>query len=151
MRRVLSLTLVLGLISGILLAFQPGVNATLGKHVYHPLQAAVLSFATGLLVLTMVSIATGAFPPHFKQSLSTIPWWSWCGGAIGAVLVTTSIYCAPKTGALVWFATVVTGQTIASLALDHYGIAGYTPQPITSARLIGAAMLIGGVILTCWK
>jgi transporter family-2 protein len=150
MRWALWIALAFGLLSGALLAAQPGVNGTLARRLQHPLQASVVSFAVGLTVLVLVSLASGTFPPRFAPG-ATIPPWAWSGGLIGAVMVTTSLYFAPSTGALFWMAAVITGQTLACLLLDHFGLAGYAVQPITPARAFGAVLLIGGVALVCWR
>jgi transporter family-2 protein len=150
MRMALWLALGFGLLSGALLAAQPGVNGTLARRLQHPLQASVVSFAVGLGVLVLVGLFSGAMPPRIAPGAS-IPWWAWTGGLIGAVMVTTSLYFAPTTGALFWMATVITGQTLACLLLDHYGLAGYAVQPLTPARIIGALLLIAGVALVCWR
>jgi transporter family-2 protein len=36
---------------------------------------------------------------------------------------------------------------MASLILDHYGWVGFPQQPITSTRVVGALLVIGGVLL----
>jgi len=38
------------------------------------------------------------------------------GGAIGVMLVTTSIIFVPRVGSLVWLAAVMTGQTLGATA-----------------------------------
>jgi transporter family-2 protein len=44
-------------------------------------------------------------------------------------------------------AAVVAGQMLTSVLLDQYGWVGYAPHPLTAARLLGMALVIGGVIL----
>jgi transporter family-2 protein len=41
----------------------------------------------------------------------------------------------------------ITGQVIASIVLDHYGLLGFTPHPINLPRVLGAVLLLGGVAL----
>lgn len=147
MRSFFLLAVVCGLFAGAILAAQPGANGTLARRVAHPLHASLISFGSGLAILTLVSILWGVFPPRIVGSVREIPWWAWFGGAIGAVLVTSSLIFAPKTGGLVWLSLVISGQIIAALALDHFGWAGYPQQPVNAQRLLGAILLIVGVLL----
>ena len=44
-------------------------------------------------------------------------------------------------------ALVVAGQMAAAITLDHFGAFGLSPHPISVSRLLGAALLIAGVVL----
>ena len=41
----------------------------------------------------------------------------------------------------------ITGQMLASVAFDHFGWLGLAQRPVDVPRLIGVALLIGGVVL----
>ena len=41
----------------------------------------------------------------------------------------------------------MTGQMIAALALDHFGWLDVQERPIDLPRVIGVALLVGGVVL----
>ncbi len=58
----LLLAIICGLLTGATLGAQPGVNGYLGKHVAHPLQASLISFSSGLLVLLVLAIVLRFFP-----------------------------------------------------------------------------------------
>lgn len=138
---------VVGLAAGCLLGTQPSVNGYLGLKMAHPLQAALISFASGTAILFLLSVLTGNFPPEFTVPKSSLPWWAWCGGAIGVVMVTSSLIFVPKVGSLMWFAAIMTGQTIIAIVLDHYGLLGNPKSPASPLRLLGAAFLIAGVLV----
>ena len=59
--------------------------------------------------------------PH---RLVNFPWWIWGGGAIGVVLVTSSLILVPRVGSLPWFAAVMTGQTDCRTAIGPFWIIG---------------------------
>jgi transporter family-2 protein len=141
------IAVVIGLFAGCLLGTQPSVNGQLGRNVEHPLQATFISFASGTAIILLISLAIGSFPPTFKTPPSQLPWWIWGGGAIGVVMVTTSLVLVPRIGSLPWFAAVMTGQTLAALVLDHYALLGNPKAPISSLRLIGGGLLIAGVLV----
>ncbi len=140
-----------GLLTGFTLGAQPGINGYLGKQVSHPLQASVISFTTGLVLLLVISLAMRVMPPKFVVPPTQLPWWTWMGGVIGAITVTCSLFFAPHTGAFIWISLLVAGQILSSLLLDHYGLAGHAIHSITPQRMIGAVLLVVGVVLVCLK
>ncbi|OYP35054.1 hypothetical protein CGZ80_12715 [Rhodopirellula sp. MGV] len=137
-----------GLFAGGLLGAQPSVNGMLGKSVAHPLQASLISFACGTTILFVITLLFGGgFPPRFLISPRELPWWIWTGGAIGVVLVSTSLILVPRVGSLPWFAAVMTGQTVAALFLDHFGLLGNPRSPVSILRLVGTFFLVLGVLV----
>jgi len=142
--------IVVGLIAGFLFGTQPSVNGQLSRQLQHPLQASIISFASGTLILIVLAIVAGVFPPRFGSPISQLPWWSWGGGAIGVLLVTASLVFVPRIGSLPWHATIITGQLVAAMVLDHYGLLGNLREPMTAKRGLGALLLITGVVLIFW-
>ena len=144
---IVFVAITIGLLAGCLLGTQPSVNGQLGRHLEHPLQASLISFASGTTILLLLTLASGVFPPAFTTTPRDLPWWIWFGGAIGVVLVTTSLILVPRVGSLPWFAAVMTGQTVAALVLDHYGLLGNPRAEASPLRLLGAGLLIAGVLV----
>lgn len=100
------LAIIVGIAAGCLLGTQPSVNGTLSRHVGHPLQATLISFGSGCLIVMILATLLGVFPPRFSVPPGKLRWWVWSGGAIGTVLVTASLIFVPKIGSLPWFAAV---------------------------------------------
>jgi len=76
-----------------------------------------------------------------------IPWWAWTSGAFGAIFIGLGIVLVPQLGAATFLALIVTGQMLASVAFDHFGIFGLAQRSVDLPRLLGVALLIGGVVL----
>lgn len=144
---IIVIAVVIGLVAGCLLGTQPSVNGTLGQNLKHPLQASLISFSVGTAALLILTLATRTFPPQLSVSARQLPWWVWTGGLIGVVMVTTSLILVPKVGSLLWFAAVMTGQTVAAILLDHYGLLGNPKTSASPLRLLGAALLIAGILV----
>jgi transporter family-2 protein len=66
---------------------------------------------------------------------------------LGALFVTSTIFLAPKLGAVTLLALLVSGQMLASLVLDHFGWLGYPEHLISIPRVLGVLFLLVGVIL----
>ncbi len=137
--------IVLALIAGCVMALQPAVNDRLASQCGHPLQASILSFATGLAALLLLgfSLRVG-FPEPAK--LEPLPLWAWSGGLLGTYMVTVSLLIAPRLGATRWIALVLAGQIALSLVLDHFG-AGYAQHSISPLRITGVICVALGVYL----
>ena len=74
-------------------------------------------------------------------------WWAWSGGLFGAIYIAISILLLPRLGTATFVVLLVAGQMLASLITDHYGFFGVVQHPVSAPRLLGAALLLGGVIL----
>ena len=79
--------------------------------------------------------------------LAGAPWWVWLGGLLGAFNIAASVFLAPRLGALVLAMMVISGQIIASIILDHFGLLGYRRTPSIPTRLLGAVLLVAGAFL----
>lgn len=132
--------------AGAMVTVQAGYNAQLGKMLGHPLWATLGSFIIGLIGIVAIMAALRVPAPSLG-GLSAAPWYLWLGGLFGAVYVTAAIMYAPQLGAAVFMAAVVVGQMLCSLVLDHYGLAGFSERPVSLVRLLGAALLVAGVLL----
>ncbi|GAA5507870.1 DMT family transporter [Novipirellula caenicola] len=144
---MLWVAILVGLAAGCVLGVQPSVNGSLGKAVSHPYQAALISFAVGTGLLLILCLFTGVFPPSFQSSPGQLPWWIWSGGAIGVVVVTTSLFFVPRVGSVPWFAAIMTGQTLAAILLDHYGWLGNPQASASPLRMLGVGLLVAGVLV----
>lgn len=139
-------SVVIAFMSGAMLTCQIGMNANMRLVTGSPMWAAVISFVVGLAALTAV-IAGMRQPLPTTQGLAAAPWWAWCGGLLGAFYVAASAQLAAKLGATSLTALVVAGQIIASLVVDHFNWLGFADHPVSLPRLLGAGLLVIGVVL----
>jgi len=137
---------VLALGAGVSVATQQVLNGSLRTSLASPAWAGLVSYAGGLLTMIVAVIAMGERAPSWK-TMAEVPWWAWSGGVFGGAFILLAILLLPSLGAATLFALVIAGQVLAAVTLDHFGALGLTPHPISTARLIGAVLLIAGVIL----
>jgi transporter family-2 protein len=136
----------LALVAGSLFPLQAGINSRLAGVVGHPLKAALVSFAVGFVVLLVYSFTIRKPWPSLGR-LGREPWWLWTGGLCGVIIVFTTIVGAPRLGAAVLISLIVAGQMISSILLDHVGAVGFSRHPLSVWRVVGALLLLGGVVL----
>jgi transporter family-2 protein len=68
-------------------------------------------------------------------------------GAMGASLVFAIAWLIPRIGAGPFTVGLLAGQVISSMVLSHYGWLGSPVQPVALKGVIGALIVIGGVVL----
>jgi transporter family-2 protein len=127
------------------LTVQVGMNATVRLAIGSPMLAAIVNFVVGLAGLAIVALASGA--RWTPGSAATVPAWAWFGGLLGAAYVASTTVLGPRLGAATLLALTLAGQMAAALAVDHYGVIGFPQSPLTASRLVGAALLVAGVLL----
>jgi transporter family-2 protein len=138
--------LLLALLAGALLPVQTGVNVQLRAALGEPLAAALVSFMVGTLGLGALVLLLRV-PAPIATAWQRSEWWHWIGGLLGAGYIVLAIVIAPRLGAATFIAVVVAGQMLSSLVLDQYGWVGFAEHPVSPLRLLGAALVVGGVVL----
>lgn len=133
------------LVSGALVPFQAGANAALGRALGHPLWATIVSLAVSAVCVIPVMIALRVSMPTVAN-LAAQPKWVWIGGVTGVIYITAALLLAPKLGAASFMTAVIAGQILASMAIDYFGVVGFAAKPITASRLIGALLVVAGVL-----
>jgi transporter family-2 protein len=136
----------LAVAAGAGLAFQAVINSRLRALLDSALWAALVQVFVGLVMLAVV-IALARQPVPSTAGVWRAPWWIWTGGVLGSFFVLTAILATPPLGAALMLASLVVGQTITALVIDHYGWFGVQVHPLSPMRIAGAALLIGGVML----
>ena len=132
--------------AGACIALQAAANGSLRTNLDDPRYAAFFSICGTILTAGLVMLMLRPSPPS-AVAMRAAPWWNWIGGPLGALIVLAGAALAPKLGAAAFIAAVVAGQLICSLVLDHFGLMNLPQQGLSVGRIIGAAMVFGGVLL----
>lgn len=140
------LILALTALAGCLMPVQPAVNAVTAVSMNSPYLASFFSFLTGTAALGLLCLALRLPWPDGKI-VAGLPWWAWTAGPMGAFFVTMTIVAVPRLGTMSVMALLIAGQMAVSLVMDHYGLLGVAPQPISLWRILGAVLLFVGVVL----
>lgn len=135
------------LIIGAILPVQAIVNARLGRQIGGPLMGSLVSFLVGLIFLFLLILATNSSAFQQLRSASTVPWYLWLGGILGAVYVGYITWINQQQGLALTFGLVVSGQIFMSLLIDHFGWIGSQVRTITLEKIIGALLIIIGLML----
>jgi transporter family-2 protein len=110
-----------------------------------PLYAAFFSICGTIVVAAVAMLVLRPTPPSMDD-LRRTEWWNWVGGPLGALIVLAGAALTARLGAAAFIALVVGGQLLCSLVLDHFALMGLKEQPVTPGRLLGAALVVAGVV-----
>jgi bacterial/archaeal transporter family-2 protein len=139
--------LLLAFAIGCAIPFQAAINNQLKAHVGDStLMAAFISFSVGTVALAVVLAFSGTRWQAFA-GIGEAKGWQLTGGLLGALFVFGTTLLVPRIGAATMVALIVAGQVLLSLLMDHQGWMGLAVREITTTRMIGAALLVAGVLL----
>ncbi|HSW12860.1 MAG TPA: DMT family transporter [Solimonas sp.] len=132
---------------GVLIPLQAAINSDLrGMLGGSIVLATMLSFAVGTLSMALVALASGA-RWGLLQGVPQLQWWQLMGGVLGAAIVGGGILLAPRIGLAGMTALIVAGQLCASLLFDRQGLLGLPVRELTTPRLAGTLLVLGGMLL----
>ncbi len=132
-------------IAGGMVALQAPTNSMLAKAGGSPVLAALISFAVGTCALAVTWLASGNRPG--TAAFAGLPWYAWVGGLYGAVFVAVAAYAAPRIGLATLITVGIAGQVAMALWMDHVGALGLPREPVNFGRIVGALLVLAGVIL----
>ncbi len=123
------------------------LNTRLGRQIGGPLMGSMMSFVIGLICLFVLNMASNYSAVSQLRPSATSPWYIWLGGILGAVFVGYITWVNQKQGMALTFALAVSGQIFISLIIDHYGLLGSAIRSITLEKVLGAVLIIAGLLL----
>ncbi|WP_425987927.1 DMT family transporter [Afipia sp. DC4300-2b1] len=132
--------------AGASIVIQQVLNTNLRTALNSAVWSGFTSYFVGLICMVVLAVVLRDPVPQIA-TVARIPWWAWSGGLFGAIFIGLAIVLIPTLGAATFIALLVTGQMLASVTFDHFGWLGLAQRSIDLPRLIGVAMLIGGVVL----
>ncbi len=80
-----------------------------------------------------------------------MPWWAPLGGVVGAFAVVAGLMFVDRVGAGAFAGLTITANIVMSLTIDALGLFRMPVHTLNTPRLIGAALMIGGItLITRW-
>lgn len=138
---------VAALVVGALTALQSRVNGALAVSTGSGLEAAVVSFGSGWILLTVILLSI----PGVRRGLTSViadlrsgqlRWWQALGGLLGGFFVAMQSATVPVIGVAIFTVAVVAGQVSNSLLVDRLGLGPAGRQQVTVARVASAALAL---------
>ena len=140
---------------GILVALQSRVNGGLSALLGNGVEAALISFGTGFVVLNLILVLNPKVRNGLRGIRSSIrskqlPRWRLSAGVLGGIFVAIQTYSVPLIGVALLSVTTIAGQTAASLFVDRAGMTASGKQPITFRRTLAAVVTVIAVLVAVW-
>ena len=128
---------------GVVVAIQARINGQLSVDLDNGLAAALVSFLTGLAIVSVLVFGFKrerealfrVFEAIKNKQLVT---WELMGGVLGGFFVAAQSAVVPQIGVALFTIAVVAGQTISSLLVDKVGMTPSGKERITKPRIFGA-------------
>ena len=141
--------------SGGLISLQSRINGELSNQMGDSLEAALVSFGTGLIFVSLISLfrkdVRAGFIDIFKAvSSKQLPIWRLTAGILGASFVAMQTHVVPIAGVALFTVASLAGQTAISLWVDHVGLAGGIKSTISKRRIVAAIITISAVVVSTW-
>jgi transporter family-2 protein len=131
--------------AGVVVAVQSRINGALGRILDDGVEAALISFAVGLVTLVVLVVARAAGRTGFTRLWAqlrdrTLPWWCLLGGLAGAFYVSTQSITVATLGVALFTVSTVAGQTGMSLVVDRSGVGPGGVVHVTGLRVVAAVL-----------
>jgi len=143
----------LAALSGLMIALQARANGELSHRLDNGLQAALVSFGSGLIIIAVIAI----FNPSIKEGVRTlraaacakaIPTWTLFAGMLGGSFVAVQTQIVPLIGVAIYSVASIAGQSAISLLVDRIGLTGGGKKQITPRRVTAAFVTVFAVFIS---
>jgi bacterial/archaeal transporter family-2 protein len=132
--------------AGVAITIQSGINSQLRTAIQHPVMAAFISFVVGTIALAVLLIFSKETVPGLSQ-YSSIEWYKYTGGLLGAFVVTVTLLSVAEIGAANMFVLIIAGQLTTAVLMDHFGVLGMKANPVSVQKILGIFLLVIGAWL----
>ena len=145
----------LAALSGIMISMQSRVNGELSHRMNNGLEAALISFGSGLILISLVAlfipgIKVGARKLRESVRVGALPRNRLFAGALGGTFVAVQTNLVPLLGVAVFSVASIAGQTVASLGIDRLGLTGGGKRHITGRRIGASLVTVLAVLISSW-
>jgi transporter family-2 protein len=130
---------------GIVLTVHLAMNGKVGAVIGNPRVGNALFWCIG--AITALAIGLSGWQAGALGGLRQVNPLLLTAGAMGATLVFGIAWIIPQIGAQQMTVMLLTGQILSAMLLSHFGWLGSPVQPVSLTNIMGALLMIGGVIL----
>jgi transporter family-2 protein len=145
----------LAALSGAMIALQARANGELSHRLDNGLQAALVSFSSGLLIIFVITLFNSQIKDGIKNLRTAvankeIARWKLFAGALGGSFVAIQTQIVPLIGVAIYSVASIAGQTAMSLIVDRIGLTGGGKKLISPRRVLAAVLTVLAVLVSVW-
>ena len=143
----------LAALSGAMIALQARANGELSHRLDNGLQAALVSFGSGLIIIFVITLFNSKIKEGIKklrQSVANkeIARWKLFAGALGGSFIAIQSQIVPLIGVAIFSVASIAGQTAMSLIVDRIGLTGGGKKLISPRRVLAAFLTVVAVLVS---
>jgi transporter family-2 protein len=145
----------LAALSGVLIALQARANGELSHLLGNGLQAALISFGSGLIIIFAITLFNSKIKVGIKNLRAAvankeIARWKLFAGALGGSFIAIQTQIVPLIGVAIFSVASIAGQTAMSLVVDRIGLTGGGKKLISPRRVLAAVLTVLAVLVSVW-
>lgn len=145
----------LAALSGAMIALQARANGELSHRLNNGLQAALVSFGSGLLIIFVITLFNSKIKEGIRNLRTAvankeIARWKLFAGALGGSFVAIQTQIVPLIGVAIYSVASIAGQTAMSLVVDRIGLTGGGKKLISPRRVLAAFLTVIAVLVSVW-
>jgi len=145
----------LAALSGVLIALQARANGELSHLLGNGLQAALISFGSGLIIIFAITLFNSKIKVGIKNLRAAvankeIAQWKLFAGALGGSFIAIQTQIVPLIGVAIFSVASIAGQTAMSLVVDRIGLTGGGKKLISPRRVLAAVLTVLAVLVSVW-
>ncbi|MEX2102881.1 MAG: DMT family transporter [Gaiellaceae bacterium] len=135
----------LSVVAGLAGSVQVAVSGAFGKRI-GVLEATAFGAIGAALIVTALVLVTRQGFGGVAAGLREPPW-LWLNGVMGAIVITTITFTAPRIGTFATIGLLIAGQLAMGVVIDALGLFGLEQIPVGWERVLGLVLLAGGAVL----
>jgi bacterial/archaeal transporter family-2 protein len=138
-----------GMFLGVVLAVHLSMNGKVGAVLNNARVGNALFWCIG--ALGALAIGLSGWEAGALDGLKNVSPILLTAGAIGACLVFAIGWLIPQVGAGPVMLTLLAGQIVGGMVMSHFGWLGSPVQPVSLTNVVGALVMVGGVLLATYR
>jgi transporter family-2 protein len=133
---------ILALLAGLAGSVQVAVSGVFGRRI-GVFEATAFGSIGAAVIVTVVVLVAGQGLGGVAAGLRQPPW-LWLNAAMGALVVLSITFAAPRIGTFATVALLIAGQLAMGVLIDALGLFGVDRVPVSATRALGIGLLAVG-------
>jgi transporter family-2 protein len=135
--------ILIGMMGGIAVGIQAPLSSTISQRLGVMESIFIVHLGGAVAALIPLLIYGGGKLGHWRE----VPWYTLGAGVLGLVVIFSMSYMIPRIGVATSLIILLSGQLLIGTVLDHFGLLGAAIRPLDITRILGLAVVMGGVWL----
>lgn len=138
------LIILIGLVGGAAVGLQSPMASMISQRLGTFESVFIVHLGGALIALLPLLFSSGGKLSQWRS----VPWYALGAGVFGLIVIGAISYMIPRVGIAAAITTIVAGQLLVGVLLDHFGLLGASIRPLDLTRVIGLIVVLAGVWLT---